>query len=224
MAGGVLPSEVGPGIWRVVNRVFQSNTYICATGEPGGCFLVDPGTDPDGIDEALIGLGMEPHRVFCTHGHFDHAGSAAFFQKRYGASCFLHEADETTLGRAKFVMMAFKIPFAMELPRVTGMDGSPQAIGGRKLTVLHAPGHTPGSCMVQYGNGLFSGDTLFSHGVGLSRLPGEDREMLRATLLSLWDQIPDDALVCPGHGECSPFSSIREKNVRLLRFLKMVEP
>jgi len=217
------PSEVGPGIWRVVNRLFPSNTYICATGEPRGCFLVDPGTDPVGIDELLVRLGMEPRHVFCTHGHFDHAGGAAFFQQRYGASCYLHEADRTTLGKAQFVMMAFKVPFAMELPRVTGMESSPRAIGGRTLTVLHAPGHTPGSCMIQYGNALFSGDTLFSHGVGLSRLPGEDREMLRTTLLSLWDGILQDTLVYPGHGDCSPFSSIRKQNTRLLRFLGMTQ-
>ena len=185
--------------------------------------LVDPGTDPDGIDEALAGLGLEPRHVFCTHGHFDHAGSAAFFQKRYGASCHLHEADRVTLGQAKFVMMAFKIPFAMEVPQVEWMNGSPIAVGGTKVTVLHAPGHTPGSCLIQYGNGLFTGDTLFSHGVGLSRLPGEDRAGLRATLLGLWDQISEDALVCPGHGECSPFSSIRQTNTRLLRFLGRIE-
>jgi hydroxyacylglutathione hydrolase len=217
------PSEVGPGIWMVVNRVFPSNTYICATGKPGRCVLVDPGTDPDGVDAALAELGMEPQHVFCTHGHFDHAGSAAVFQERYGASCYLHDADRTTLGQAKFVMMAFKIPFAMEMPRVTGMDASPRAIGDKKVAVFEAPGHTPGSCMIQYGNGLFSGDTMFSRGVGLSRLPGEDRELLRATLLSLWDQIPDDTLVCPGHGECAPFSRIRRENTRLLRFLGMIE-
>ena len=207
-----------------MNRVFASNTFICSTGEACGCVLVDPGTDPEGIDEALVGLGMEPRHVFCTHGHFDHAASAAFFQRRYGASCYLHEADRTTLGQAKFVMMAFKIPFAMEMPQVTEMNGSPVCVGDTEVTILHAPGHTPGSCMIRYGNGLFSGDTLFSRGVGLSRLPGEDPVRLKATLLSLWDRIPDDALVCPGHGECSPFSSIRRENTRLLRFLGMIEP
>jgi hydroxyacylglutathione hydrolase len=216
--------EVGPGIWRVVNRVFPSNTYICSTGKPGACLLVDPGTDPDGIDEALAGLGLEPRRVFCTHGHFDHAGSAAFFQKRYGATCYLHEADRRTLGQANFVMMAFQIPFAMEIPQVTWLDGSPVEVGGVRVTVFHAPGHTPGSCLIRYGEGLFSGDTLFSRGLGLSRLPGEDPVKLRETLLRLWDQIPGDALVCPGHGECSPFSSIRRENTRLLRFLGMIEP
>lgn len=221
MAQRPAPLEVGPGIWRVVNRTFPSNTYVCATADAGGCFVVDPGTDPEGIDAVLVDLGLEPSHVFCTHGHFDHVGSAAFFQQKYGAPCYLHEADSTTLGRAKFLLMAFKIPFTMELPRVTPMGDAPGSIGGRPLTVLHAPGHTPGSCLIRYEDGLFSGDTLFSHGVGLSKLPGGDRETLKATLLSLWDGIPDDALVCPGHGDCSPFLAVRTQNRPLLRFLGM---
>ena len=212
-------TQVGPGIWQVVNRVFPSNTYICATGEPGRCLLVDPGTDPAGIDDALVKLGLEPDCVFCTHGHFDHIGSASFFQKRYGAPCYLHEADTATLGRAKFIMMALKIPFALERPQVTSIAEAPAEFGGHGLVVLPAPGHTPGGCMLLYGGGLFSGDTLFSRGVGLSKLPGGDRDALRTTLRRLWDRIPGEALVCPGHGDCSPFSTVRTQNKPLLRFL-----
>lgn len=207
----------------MVNRIFPSNTYICAIGGSGGCVLVDPGIDTEGIEEALGALGTKPVHVFCTHGHFDHVGSASVFQERYGAACYLHEADQRTLEKAKFLMMAFQIPFAMTAPRVTGMDTSPRAIGDNDLSVLHTPGHTPGSCMIQLGEWLFSGDTLFSHGVGLSKLPGGDPTLLRHTLLNLWDQIPDDALVCPGHGECSRFSVIRRENTHLLRFLGKIE-
>lgn len=215
--------EVGPGIWQVENRVFPSNTYLCATGPDGGCLLVDPGLDPEGIDAALTGLGLRPTHVLCTHGHFDHVGGTTYFQKKYEVPCHLHDADRAELGRANFLMMALRVHFVMELPRVTGMDDLPAIIGEKRLTVFHAPGHTPGSCMILYGGGLFSGDTLFSRGVGLSKLPGGDREELKASLLRLWDRIPDEALVCPGHGGCAPFSGVRIENGPLRRFLGMAD-
>jgi hydroxyacylglutathione hydrolase len=214
--------QIGSGIWRVVNGIFPSNTYICATADPGACFLVDPGTDPQAIDAALGVLGLKPRQVFCTHGHFDHAGSAAIFQERYGAPCYLNEADLKTLRGSNFLTMALKIPFSMKLPHVKEMD-SLIVVGGRELRVLPAPGHTPGSCILQYGTTLFTGDTLYSYGVGLSKLPGEDRKLLKTTLLALWDELPGEGFVCPGHGDCAFFADIRKNNLPLLNFLGMIE-
>lgn len=215
--------QVGERIWRVVNRVFPSNTYICASGEPGACFLVDPGTDPEAIDNALKNLGLEPRHIFCTHGHFDHAGSAAFFQEKYGANCYLHRADLRTLRGSNFLLMAFKIPFSMKLPRVEEAEGMVMNLGEQDLHVLATPGHTPGSCILHYGQAIFTGDTLYSYGVGLSKLPGEDAELLKATLLALWDKLPGEALVFPGHGDFATFESIQKTNKPLLSFLGLSE-
>ena len=35
-------AEVGERIWRIINQIHPSNSYICAAGTPGECFLVDP--------------------------------------------------------------------------------------------------------------------------------------------------------------------------------------
>jgi glyoxylase-like metal-dependent hydrolase (beta-lactamase superfamily II) len=215
--------QVADTVWRVENRVFPSNTYICATGAADDCFLVDPGLDPEAVDAALGSLGLKPRQVFCTHGHFDHAGSAAFFQEQYGARCYLHGADLKTLRTSNFLLMAFRIPFSMKLPRTEEADRLAMVLNGQELDVLSAPGHTPGSCIVRYGKHLFTGDTLYRHGVGLSRLPGENAGRLKTTLLELWDRLPGDALVLPGHGDCGTFACIREDNTSLLAFLGLGE-
>jgi glyoxylase-like metal-dependent hydrolase (beta-lactamase superfamily II) len=215
--------QVDDRVWRVVNQIHPSNSYICATGEPGACFLVDPGTDAEVIDLALGRLGLEPRHIFCTHGHFDHVGSASFFQEKYGASCHLHGADLKTMRGSNFLLMAFKVPFSMRLPKVDEAEGFTLALGDHDLRVIPAPGHTPGSCLFQYGHALFTGDTLYAHGVGLSRLPGGDPGKLKATLLALWDRLPDEALVFPGHGDCAPFANIRRDNLPLLAFLGLVD-
>jgi hydroxyacylglutathione hydrolase len=210
---------VGEGIWRVANQIHPSNTYLCATGEPGECFLVDPGTDGDAIDAALVDLGMKPKQIFCTHGHFDHIGSAAFFQEKYGSACFLHSGDQKTMRGSNFLMMAFKIPFVMKMPQTTALEGFASACGGRELRSIEAPGHTPGSCIIQYGNALFTGDTLYSLGIGLSKLPGGNSDQLKATLLKLWGAFPEAAQVFPGHGECGALATIKTENKPLLAFL-----
>ncbi len=216
-------AEVGERIWRIINQIHPSNSYICAAGTPGECFLVDPGTDTDAIDSALAGLGLKPRWIFCTHGHFDHAGSAAFFQEKYGASCRLHHADLKTLRGSNFLLMAFRVPFTMKLPQVEEAEGFGLTFGTEELRILYTPGHTPGSCIVKYGQALFTGDTLYAHGVGLSKLPGGDNEKLKATLLALWDSFPEGAVVYPGHGDCAPFARIRRENTQLLAFLGLTE-
>lgn len=214
--GSVL--QVEPGIWRVANQIYPSNSYICATGADT-CFLVDPGTDGDAIDRVLDGLGLKPRHIFCTHGHFDHVGSAVLFQEKYGIPCYLHGADRKILRASNFLLMAFKIPFSMRMPRLEEARGLVMALGGTELRVIDVPGHTPGGCFLQYGRALFTGDSLYAHGVGLSRLPGGDAGQIKDALLGLWDQIPEEAMVLPGHGDCATFGRIRRENRPLLEFL-----
>jgi hydroxyacylglutathione hydrolase len=205
----------------VTAGAFPSNCYICTTDGDSDCFLVDPGLDGPAIDRELTARGLEPRFVFCTHGHFDHAGSAAFFQKKYGAAVLMHEADMKTLKSSNFLLMAVKIPQRIEQPEVTLIesDGFALSIGGTELRYHHAPGHTPGSCVIQFGSSLFTGDTIYARGVGLSKLPGENPATLRASILALWDTLPGSAIVYPGHGNAAPFESIRESNGALRAFL-----
>jgi hydroxyacylglutathione hydrolase len=212
--------DEGP-VWRVTNGAFPSNCYVVGTGVAGECFLVDPGLDPALVDQALDELGLVPQAVVCTHGHFDHAGGASHFQKKHGCRVYLHDADMKTLRSSNFLLMAFKIPARVELPKVVGVSASGFTvdIGRRHVRFLPTPGHTPGSCIVQCGNVLFTGDTLYSRGIGLSQLPGEDPELLRRSILGLWDALPGAAMVHPGHGESASLHWIKQNNHALLAFL-----
>lgn len=208
-------------IWTVTNGIFPSNCYICETGERNDCFVVDPGLDAAPIESALRELDLVPQAVVCTHGHFDHAGSAAQLRTRHGCPVHLHEADMKTLRSSNFLLMAFRIPVKVVTPEIVPVGDSQPVVRVGPVTVrFHpAPGHTPGSCVLEYGDTLFTGDTLYARGVGLSRLPGEDAERLRASLRALWDRFPDATVVRPGHGETATFGDIKRSNEPLLRFL-----
>jgi hydroxyacylglutathione hydrolase len=207
---------VGDGVWRVTGGAFPSNAYICAAGEREA-FVIDPGLDPERIDRAANGLGLRPRQIFCTHGHFDHIGGASWFQHAYGCPVFLHQADLKTMKSGNFLLMVLKIDQRITLPQVTLVD--PAARADLPVTYLPVPGHTPGSCFVRYGEHLFTGDSLYARGVGLSDLPGENHGLLRQSLLSLWDAIPGETLIHPGHGPSGRFDAIRAGNRALAEFL-----
>jgi hydroxyacylglutathione hydrolase len=210
----------GGSVWQVTSGAFPSNAYICEVDVPGGCILIDAGLDGQAIDAEMAERGLRPHQVFCTHGHFDHAGSAAYFQKKYSCPVFMHAADARTLKSSNFLLMVLKIPLKIEQPIVTYIhDQFSININGHPLKYLSAPGHTPGSCLIEFGTAWFTGDTIYSRGVGLSSMPGEDSQLLRQSILHLWEGINAGRLICPGHGESMDGATVRGENRALLTFL-----
>ena len=213
----------GGAVRRITSGVFPSNAYFCEADVPGGGILVDPGLDAPAIDAQLTELGLRPHQVFCTHGHFDHTGGAAHFQEKYGCEVFLHRADERLRRSANFLLMALKIPARVAAADITLVDdGFSADIAGTALRFLRAPGHTPGSCVLELGSVWFTGDTLYGRGVGLNKLPGEDPDQLRRSILELWPGLTTDRLVCPGHGDPTDGESVRTGNAALTAFLGTV--
>lgn len=214
----------GGSVWRVTSGAFPSNAYFCEVDVPGGCILIDAGLDGPAIDAEMAERGLRPHQVFCTHGHFDHAGSAAYFQKKYGCQVFMHQADARTFKASNFLLMACKIPQRVELALITYIeDQFSIEINGQRLTYLSTPGHTPGSCVVELGSAWFTGDTIYSRGVGLSLLPGEDAATLKQSIRGLWGRLTADRIIYPGHGNAADGASIRNENRALLKFLELIE-
>ena len=204
---------------RVKSPPFGTNTWL-VPGEGGGCLVVDPGLDGAAVLDALAAARLRPAAVICTHGHFDHVGSAAMLQARFGVAVHLHRADARTLRSANFLMMAFRLEERIALPEPSWLeDGAVVQAAGLTARFEHAPGHTPGSCLVRVGDALFTGDTLYADGVGLVSLPGEDAGQLRATLRRLLDAPPAGQHVHPGHGGDAPLARIREENAALQAFL-----
>ena len=215
----------GGRIWRITSGSFPSNAWFCEADVPGGGVLVDPGLDAPAIDAALSGLGLRPHQVFCTHGHFDHTGGAAHFQQRYGCEVFLHRADRRTMTSSNFLLMALGSPERVATADVTPVDDDFRAdVAGTPLRFRHAPGHTPGSCVLELGRAWFTGDTLYRRGVGLNHLAGEDEATLRASVLALWPELTAERWVHPGHGDPADGETIRTGNRALADFLGLVAP
>ena len=204
----------------VVNREVKANTYILPTGVDG-CLLIDPGLDRVAIESALERSGLRPRAIFCTHGHFDHVGTAEHFRRRYRVDIHMHPADRRIARSSNFTMMALKMPWRIDTPQATVAisEGTVWSEGGIEVNLVHVPGHTPGSVVLLIDGHAFTGDTLYRQGVWLGSMPESDHDLLRDSLQRLWGMLPADIGVYPGHGRPAVFSEIQETNKPLRELL-----
>lgn len=168
---------------------------------------------PQGADEAFADKRVD--LLLLTHGHFDHVADAAAIIKRHGCKVALHPDTVPMISdREFFIRWGFGLevePFAAD--RLLE-EGSPVSLLGTEFTILHVPGHCPGSiCFYQREEGvLVGGDVLFRGGVGRWDLPGGDGELLFDGIRRKLMTLDDGVVVLPGHGPATTIGRERREN------------
>ena len=150
--------------------MLSANCYIVSEGED--CVLIDPGAQPEMLDDFLKQHHKTPRAVLLTHGHFDHVGAVEAFRE---LPVYLHPGDTTLDSRyAKGLYW-----------NRTYEDGDELTFGDLQFRVLHTPGHTPGSVCLVSEAAMFSGDTLFAGCCGRTDMPGGNWEEMIGSLRKL---------------------------------------
>jgi len=201
--------------------LLNTNCYL-AKGREGELAIVDPGGDPERIARAARELGGPVVFILCTHGHLDHVEAAGEVREKVGGQIVLHRNDLVLWERIDLQAQLFQSPPPSPLPAPDRLvaDGDRLEAGSLRFDVVHVPGHSQGS--VAYScpeaSAAFSGDAVFSMGVGRTDLWGGDAASLRASLEARIFSLPDSFLLYPGHG---PPVSVKEarRNRYLLDFL-----
>ena len=174
-------------IQKLTLGLYQTNTYLLANDTEA--VVIDPGYEAATILDALAGKTLKA--ILLTHGHFDHVGAVKELVAETGCEVWIHAAEAT------MPPMVTAGPLYFTHTYDEGDTVSP--IAGLELTVLHTPGHTPGSVCLLMGREMFSGDTLFACSFGRTDLPGGDPRKKLESLRRL-ASLQGDFFIHPGHG------------------------
>ncbi|OUN74546.1 MBL fold hydrolase [Faecalibacterium sp. An58] len=178
-----------------------TNTFLLIS-EAGHGVVIDPAAAAADYGQLLRKEGASLTHIFCTHGHFDHVGSAAELKEEWNAKLWCESAD---LEGGQF--------YPLTQADSGYQEGGVIQVDEMSFTVWHTPGHTPGSVCLLCGEYLFTGDTLFAGSVGRTDLPGGSTRQLSDSLRKLAGlPIPPTAQVLPGHGDLSTFGEELKNN------------
>lgn len=180
--------------------MLQTNCYILSNGNR--CLIVDPGDEPERVLAFLEQNGLTAEAILLTHGHYDHVGAVRALVAELDCDVYICEAD-------------LSLPSHMTAGPLyhshTYSDGDRLTLAGMEFTVIHTPGHTPGSVCLLFGMDLIAGDTLFEGSIGRTDFPGSDHGAMLHSLEKL-KKLPDEVRVYPGHGPATDMGQEKRYN------------
>lgn len=191
-----------------------TNCYILEDDQTNLAAVIDPGDEPELIQEALEKEGVEVRYLLLTHGHYDHTTAVPALHRVYPqADIYIHQADANGAGSTLF-------PLASEVDDLKLYDeGDVIRLGDHEIQVLHTPGHSPGSVTLKVEDVLFTGDTLFAGSCGRTDLRGGSYEQIMQSLKRL-GELKGDFHVCPGHEATSTLERERRSNPFLMEAMR----
>lgn len=167
---------------------FDNNSYLLRCTGTGTQVLVDAAAEPDTLLRLVNG---DLAGVITTHRHGDHWQALEQIVAATGATTYAGRYD------------ADGIPVPTD---VLVEDGDAIQFGQIELTAIHLVGHTPGSIALRYDDPsgfphLITGDCLFPGGVGNTHNdPARFASLLGDVRAKVFDAMPDETWVYPGHG------------------------
>lgn len=214
----------------------------CGCRTEAGWASLKKGAEARGIDLASV------EQVLITHAHLDHAGNARRLAEETGAQVYIHADDAGVLRHWEDILPERNASYDAGLVRAglpdrlllrfaergrevdAMMQAVPEAIavrdgdvlpaGDRELTVLHTPGHTPGSAVFWDREGGLSvtGDTVLERITPNALQVRKEEDGALATYLDTLRRLRDLPLgtMVPGHGPCfEGLPAIVDRAVRL---------
>jgi hydroxyacylglutathione hydrolase len=195
--------------------VAATNCFVLADEGTGEAVLFDA---PDHTVARVLNeverLKLKLVGLWLTHGHFDHIADHAVVTYRFpNAKVLIHPLDAPKLRRPESTI--FPLPFTIPPREPDGFveDRQDLRIGGKRVEVIHTPGHAPGHVMYHVPDDLLlvGGDLIILNAVGRTDLPDSDPQRLADSIRRVM-RLPPDTRLLPGHGEMTTLAEQREVN------------
>lgn len=173
--------------------------YVYLIGDPATrqAAVVDPAWDIEGIVQAARQDDFTISKVLITHTHQDHTGGELFGHYIPGVVELLELVDVPVYVHKTETHILKKVPTSSKVPTE---NNQVIALGGDvQITLLHTPGHTPGSQCFLVQQRLIAGDTLFIGACGRVDLPNSNPEEMYDSLTNKLMRLADTTVLYPGH-------------------------
>ncbi|VAW91404.1 MBL-fold metallo-hydrolase superfamily [hydrothermal vent metagenome] len=179
----------------------ENFVYLLSDKATKRAAIVDPAWDVPQMIHLAKSKGLIITDILLTHSHHDHINGIDEVLNLYDAQLHLLKPE------AEFWGSSIAKPSLHH-------GGDFIQLGKTEITILHTPGHTPGSACYQVAKQLITGDTMFVYGCGRCDLAGGDPEIMYNTLQNMANDLPDETIICPGHnyGESSTCSMAEQKH------------
>ena len=177
-----------------------TNSFVLIS-DAGHAVVIDPAAEVQEYDKIFKENNATLTTILCTHGHYDHVGSAAALKAVIyfrGSQLFpLKSADSGY------------------------QEGEKLTVDELTFTVWHTPGHTEGGVVLLCGDYLFVGDTVFQGSIGRTDLEGGSMQKMDASLRKLAGlPILKETQLLPGHGDFSTMGQELDNNFYLRQALR----
>ncbi len=179
---------------------FEVRCYIVACEKTREALVIDPAAAPELIHSRLQEKDLNLRYIVNTHGHADHTAANSPLKRLTGALVAMHEADDDFFRLPENHRLFEAWGFAPNEPAdIRLKEGDRLVVGTIELSVIHTPGHSPGSICLYSPGTLFTGDTLFVGAVGRADLPGGDFETMLRSIRDKILPLPPETVIYPGH-------------------------
>lgn len=177
------------------------NAYALVCSGTRKSVLIDPGAEPDALEQLLA--ESDPTAILLTHTHSDHTGALTEMRKRLKVPLMAHpghHANDTNVDADQWLS-----------------HGSILTVGNHQIKVYHTPGHSEDqiSLMVEGHHYALVGDTIFEGGPGKTWSVAQFQITLK-TLRKIVLTWPDQTICHPGHG---PSFCLGDKRKHIEKFL-----
>jgi hydroxyacylglutathione hydrolase len=225
----IVDPDAGVIIRRVVVGPLHTNCWMVASLETRRALVIDPGDEPSRLIDAASDFTVA--NIALTHSHWDHVLALPTVADAWGCDVRMHPDDEpvwphelshlsehghfdagTATGELLACGCSLTPPDGAELwsgKTRALLNGTRIMVDDVKIPIIQTAGHTPGSVSLQCGSHVFTGDTLFPGGPGLTGPPLSDFPAIIESIREQLFVLPDDTKVHPGHGESTMIGAER---------------